>query len=314
MIESIDGKGKLINYIPKKTFNKSFFETKKFGDFYFNRQNEDFRIGKGDISVFMKYNSNLYDKVDKITFEEDLEKTIEFLEKTEFLQLVSIFPTNKQVIDIDYTDVRKGLNSNYELNRTSKRCQCGKVETVDFEKVLSKEILKAFSDSGKHTLNNTQYDILEEYKGYGNNYWFNKYLDLDDTRENGIKNYILKISDLSTSVNKIKPNTIIIPTELCEVLFPDIQYFSNVLKKLNKNIGDMEVWSNPHNDDIIMFKKLYTQEIIENSYVFTPHILFAKNINEDTESEFYNPNKYTFIYNLIEVGFFTASNYLTLYK
>lgn len=312
MIESIDGKGRLINYIPKKTFSKSFFETKKFGDFYFNRQNEDFRIGKGDISVFTKDFSKFYDKIDKITFEEDLEKTINFIEKTEFLQLVSIFPTNKIVVDIDYTDIRKGLNRNYELNRTSKRCLCGKVETVDFEKVLSKEILKKFTECGNYTTNHIEF--MKDYKGY--NIFFN--ISSNDTRKNVIKNYILKNRDLFTNTNEIKPNTVIIPIELCEELFPEIQDFSDVLNKLNKNIGDMEVWSNPHNEDIIIFKNEYLDEEIDtnqkNGLVFIPHILFAKNINEDNKSEFYNPNKYTFIYNLIEVGFFVTSNYLTLYK
>ena len=314
MITGIGSRGRVLNYVPKKVLIKSFFKNKKFGDFYYKRQTEDFVLNKKAISFRDKHFDNFINKVEKITYSEDIEKTVNFLDNTEFLQLVSVYPYNDDVIDISHSDIRYGIDGDLELKTSTKRIQCGKIETVDFETILSKEILNRFVRYGKMTANASK--ILKDFKGYKNDIFYGGKTALE------VLDYIMKYKDsfLEYQNYDIIPNTLILPIDICELLFVDIPKYSHVLQKLNRNICGLNVWSNPHTDDIIFFENEYKEDeifngdVAKNTLLFTPHILFAKYINEDINSGFYNPNKYQHSYTLTDIGFSYSNNFFTLYK
>lgn len=306
--------------IPKESLKKEFFNDKKHGEFYYKRCTEDVNLIDESPDIIFERGEDFKEILNEKIIEEDIEKTINFLNNTEYLNLVNIHPTSKEVLKVLHKDNRmeRGIIS---TNYSNLNLCIGQVETANFNEVLSKEIFNLINKLGLSSYST----IMKNYSGY---LWEN----MQTYKENILDTIEWGMNVMNT--DNIHPNIILLPIEVYNKLFGSLNKKVDVLKKTTKYIAEMEVWIQPYNEDIILYKNEYLNEEfnikkLKGCLLFSPFSLFGKLKNNKIKQKsiydgivpdkyeknnFTEKNKYIHLYNLRDIGYFTKCNFLTLYK
>lgn len=301
---------------PKETLPKEFFDNKKYGDFFYQRLINDINL-QDDFDIIL-HDKDYKEVFSRKTIEEDIEKSINFLNNNKYLELIYTKPTNKEVLNILFKDNRmdRGI---IQSNFTTRKTQVGRIETSNIDIVFSKEIVdKMISYASK--ISPYDYWLSKNFKGYSEKYY-------NYSEKETITHYIDWAIDVMNHANYIHPNTLLLPKDVYKLFFDEDIENITFLTKSKFKLFEMDVWINPHNTDIILYKNGY-DDIFESSLLFSPFYLFGKQIEdniilpkdikgndkyEDYNSTYSN-DKYIHSYSLVELGFNTKKNFMVLYK
>ena len=257
---------------PLKKLPESFFKNKKYGEFYYNKYQNDKDLFSEHYEFIFKKDNFVDQPLTNRTYIEDVEKALDFLNNTELLELVDVKPILKDYIDI----MLLGNGYVYEKCKNIKtnkyypyRYMAGRYDSSRIEEVLSKEINNILISS----------------------------IDFDELNiNNALNRHMYNLEDIKRSVEteayymnnnyNINPTHILIPSEIFSEIYENKSYFKDdeaILTKTDKTIFDIPVWNNPHCNHIILYHKSNTSD---NKLYFMPQLLFAKKEDEKETKKF----------------------------